>query len=114
MSPSMAFRVHSRNGKVSALALLHRPSLYSPRQTLLAPVRLESLCATAKTCQPAHVVAVVPNYRVAFAVAARVLWRAFCTERGSSSVAHRHTGLSAWFFRLCSRQVEWQLALPHS
>uniref|UniRef100_A0A8C4MT27 BCR activator of RhoGEF and GTPase n=1 Tax=Equus asinus asinus TaxID=83772 RepID=A0A8C4MT27_EQUAS len=50
MSPSMAFRVHSRNGKVSALALLHRPSLYSPRQTLLAPIRLESLCATAKTC----------------------------------------------------------------
>lgn len=67
MSPSMAFRVHNRNGKVSVhrgLTLLATPTSASPKQT----------------CPPSHVAAVVPGSCVAFTTAALSPGRAFLPQ----------------------------------
>lgn len=111
---SMVFRVYSRNGKVSVFVLFYRFFFYFSRQIFLVFVRLEFFCVIVKICQFVYVVVVVFNYCVVFVVVVRVFWRVFCIERGLFSVVYRYTGFFVWFFRLCSRQVEWQLVLFYS
>lgn len=81
MSPSMAFRVHNRNGKVSA----HRGL------TLLAtPSPLPQADLPAQPCG-----SVVPGSCVAFITAALSPWRAFLPqERLNSHATHSHTAPS--------------------